>query len=84
MSMASEWARCGPPRCTDTSTSYITRLIPRHLISRNFLFDYTHPGGNLGADLKSFSHRCYLREVAFAWELTKEIIYLPLGCLQVG
>ena len=27
MSMASECARCGPPRCTDTSTSYITRLI---------------------------------------------------------
>ena len=30
------------------------------------------------------SHRCYLREVACEWELTKETIYLPLGCLQGG
>jgi len=43
-----------------------------------------HPGGNPGANLKSISHRCHLREVAFVWELTKETIYLPLGCLQVG
>jgi len=41
-----------------------------------------HPGGNPGANLKSISHRCYLREVAFEWELTKETIYFPLGCLQ--
>jgi len=26
----------------------------------------------------------YLREVAFECELTKEIIHLPLGCLQGG
>ena len=29
-----------------------------------------HPGGNPGANLKSISHRCYLQEVAFEWELT--------------
>jgi len=43
-----------------------------------------HPGGNSGANLKSISHRCYLFEVAFVWELTKETIGLPLGCLQGG
>ena len=44
----------------------------------------THPGGNPGSNLKSISHRCYLREVESEWELTKETIYLPLGCLQGG
>ena len=39
-----------------------------------------HPGGNPGANLKSISHF----EVAFVWELTKETIHLPLGCLQIG
>ena len=29
-----------------------------------------HPRGNPGANLKSKSYRCYLREVAFEWELT--------------
>ena len=43
-----------------------------------------HPGGNPGENVKSISHRCYLREVAFEWELTKETICLPLGCLQGG
>jgi len=28
-----------------------------------------HLGGNPGAILKSISHRCYLFEVAFVWEL---------------
>jgi len=42
------------------------------------------PGGNPVAKLKSIPHRCYLREVAFEWELTKETIDLPLGCLQGG
>ena len=32
------------------------------------------PGGNPGANLKSISQRCYLFEVAFVWELTKETI----------
>ena len=44
----------------------------------------SHSGDNPGANLKSISHRCYLREVAFAWELTKDTIYSPLGCLQSG
>ena len=42
------------------------------------------PGGNPGANLKSISHRCYLFEVAFVWELTTGTIDLPLGCLQGG
>ena len=43
-----------------------------------------HPGGNPGANLESISHRCYIFEEAFVWELTKENIVLPLGCLQGG
>ena len=39
----------------------------------------SHPGGNLWANPKSISHRCYLFEVAFVLELTKETIDLPLG-----
>ena len=42
----------------------------------------SHPGGNPGANLKSIFHRCYLFEVAFIWELTKDTIVLPMGCLQ--
>jgi len=44
----------------------------------------SRPGGNPGANLQSISHRCYLREEAFEWKLTKDTIYLPLGCLQGG
>ena len=43
-----------------------------------------HPGGNPGANLKSISHRCYLRRAEFESDLTKETIYLPLGYLQDG
>ena len=43
-----------------------------------------HPGVELRANLKSISQRCHLFEVAFVWELTKETIHLPLGCLQGG
>ena len=39
-------------------------------------------GGKPEANLKSVSHICCLREVAFEWELTQETIYLPQGCLQ--
>jgi len=46
--------------------------------------EQSHPGGNPGANLKSISHRCYLFEVAFVWELTTETIDLPLGCPQGG
>ena len=42
------------------------------------------PGGNPGANRKSISHRCHPILVAFVWELTKETINLPLGCLQGG
>ena len=35
-------------------------------------------------NLVSISHRCHLFVVAFVWELTKETIELPLGCLQGG
>ena len=45
---------------------------------------HNHPGGNPGANPKSISHRCHLREAAFIWELTKETINLPPGCLQGG
>ena len=44
----------------------------------------THPGVGLRANLKSISHGCHLSEVAFVWELTKETIHLPMGCLQGG
>ena len=43
-----------------------------------------HPGVELRANCKSISHRCHLFEVIFVWELTKETIHLPLGCLQGG
>ena len=43
-----------------------------------------HPGVELRANLKSISHRCHLFEMAFVWEVTKETIQLPLGCLQGG
>ena len=43
-----------------------------------------HPGVELRGNIKSISHRCHLFEVAFVWELTKETIRLPLGCLQGG
>ena len=36
------------------------------------------------ANLKSISHRCYLFDIAFVWELTKETVHLPLGSLQGG
>ena len=43
-----------------------------------------HPGVELRANIKSISHRCHPILVAFVWELTKETIKLPLGCLQGG
>ena len=43
-----------------------------------------HPRVELRANLNSISYRCHLFEVAFVWELTKESIHLPLGCLQGG
>ena len=43
-----------------------------------------HPGVELRANLKSISPRCHPFEVAFVWDLTKETIHLPLGCLPGG
>ena len=42
------------------------------------------PGCNPGANLKSISHTCHPILWAFVWELTKQSINLPLGCLQGG
>ena len=42
------------------------------------------PGDELRANLKSIAHSCFLFEVAFVWELPRETIHLPLGCLQGG
>jgi len=36
-----------------------------------------YPEGNPGADLRSISHRCYLREISFAWDLTEETYICP-------
>ena len=53
--------------------------------ARNRIAPYhSHPGGNPGANFKSTSHRCYLQEVAFEWELTEETINFPVGCLRGG
>jgi len=43
-----------------------------------------HPEVELRANLKPISQRCHPTLVAFAWELTKETLDLPLGCLQGG
>ena len=41
------------------------------------------PGVELMANVESISYRCFLRQVAFVWELTQKNIHLqPLGCLQ--
>ena len=40
-----------------------------------------HPGVELRANLKSISNRCSLWKIAFEGTLTKETIYLLLGCL---
>ena len=48
------------------------------------LSSHSHPGVELRANLKSISHRYHLFEVAFVRVLTKEIIVVPLGCLQGG
>ena len=50
----------------------------------NTFREVSHPGGNTGANIKSISRRCYLREVSFEWKLAQETIHLPLGCLQGG
>jgi hypothetical protein len=61
--------KTGDPRVEEP----VVREVPVH-----------HPGVELRANLKSIPHRCHLFGVAFVWELTKETIHLPLGCLQGG
>ena len=41
-----------------------------------------HPGGNPGANLMPFSHKCHPIPAACVWDLIEETINLPLGCLQ--
>ena len=57
---------------------------PEKAVLPDLVLPCNHPGGNPGTNLKSISHRCYLRGVTFEWELTTETIHLPLGCLQGG
>ena len=45
-------------------------------------FCLSHPGVELRANLKTISHKYYLFEVAFVWELSNETIHLPLGFLD--
>ena len=47
--------------------------------SQRLVFRDYHSGVELRANLKS---RSYLIEVAFVRELTKETIFLPMGCLK--
>ena len=58
------------------------RVAPQLWLSLFGLID--HPGVELRANLKLISHRCYLFDVAFVWELTIKIIVLPLSCIQSG
>ena len=46
---------------------------PAHLDSM------THPGGNPGANRRSISHRSYLFNAAFVWELTKTTMRFAPG-----
>ena len=67
------------------STCRLQTATASHLAARNLgTFVFIHPGVELRANLKRISHRCLLFEVAFVWELSKETIHLPLGCLQGG
>jgi len=54
-----------------------------YVIARRRAYGF-HPGGNPGVNLKSIYHRCHPILVECVWELTKETIDLPLGCLQGG
>ena len=76
-----------PNRVCPTHPLVPNRVCPtRAMVPYIKLLEQIHsrPRGNPGANLNSISHRCYLREVAFEWELTRETIYLPMGCIQGG
>ena len=62
----------------EASGENAAELVEVHLSHGN------HPGGDPGINLRSVSHRCYLVEVTFVSELTKETIVLPLGFLRGG
>ena len=53
----------------------------RRLILAKGAREYSRKVLGPGANLKSISNRCYHFEVAFVWELTKETIVFPMGCL---
>jgi len=66
-----------------TGSSEEAKVTPKPRRDPPFLY-LSHPGVELRENLRSISHRCHLFEVACVWELTKETIHLPLGCLQGG
>ena len=68
-----------PGMCAFTIRTLQLRFRTYRSLSRSL-----HPGGNPGATLESISHSCHPILVAFVWELTRETIVLPLGCLQGG
>jgi hypothetical protein len=83
------WVLCHGRSAPSSPPTFTTHTPPdlQHLLGRaspSHFIPHNHPGGNPGANLESISHKCYLQEVAFEWELTKETIHLPLGCLQGG
>ena len=63
-------------RCTPPSGSPQGGEICFWVASRVGPNSVIHPGGNPGANLESFSHRCYLFEAAFEWEL-KRLSFCP-------
>ena len=73
-----------PATCGTHQGDWKRRFAPALRAGGLALSQSIHPEVELRANLKSISHRCHLFEVAFVWELTKETIHLPLGCLQGG
>ena len=73
-----------PPGLVSPQLERTRTAHPKCHLGSSLTFDPSHPGGNPVANLRSISLRCYPILVAFAWELTKETIDLPLGCLQGG
>ena len=63
---------------------------PQHQLQQQYLQAWSlgriahYLGVELRANRESISHIFHFFKVAFVWELTKETIHLPLGCLQGG
>ena len=70
--------------CSRITIGRVTSLRGVSGFIQGWIEEELHPGVELGANLKSISHRCNPEEVAFVWKLTKETIHWPLGCLQDG